>query len=183
MLPFFLFVIISKDLGFGIVLIDRLHIMGEYKEKNKTTRIGDLLRRMVDGGKTVAPSILDLAGTITGIEGLKSLGDKIRGSKELTDFDKELLLKELDFDVAEMHEATERLKTDNEHTITRLVRPVTFGAMFILFLAIVLLDGNIGSFKIKEVYIPVIQSLFSTMVIFYFSSRGLEKISKVMRKS
>ena len=48
--------------------------------------------------------------------------------------------------------------------------------MLILFIAIVLFDGNVGDFEINQAYIPVIQSLFSVMVIFYFSSRGIEKI-------
>ncbi len=156
----------------------------EKKKKNngKGTAVGNLLRRMVAGGKVVAPSLLDLAGTITGIEGLRDLGDRIRMSDELTDFDKEILLKELEFDMAEMHETTERLKTDNEHAITRLVRPVTYAAMFIMFLSMVFLDGNIGDFTINEAYIPVIQTLFSTMTIFYFGSRGVEKVSKIIKK-
>ena len=83
----------------------------------------------------------------------------------------------------EMVEMTKRLKIDNEHTITRLIRPVTFGCMFILFLSMVFFDGNIGSFKINPLYIPVIQSLFGTMTIFYFGSRGIEKVMKTIKKS
>ena len=35
-----------------------------YKERNGTTRVGDALRWLVKQGKTIAPSILDAAGSI-----------------------------------------------------------------------------------------------------------------------
>ena len=44
----------------------------------------------------------------------------------------------------------------------------------------VFLDGNIGGFKVNEIYVPVIQSLFGTMTVFYFGSRGIEKVAKTI---
>tara|TARA_R110002153_G_scaffold46734_1_gene131920 strand:- start:320 stop:796 length:477 start_codon:yes stop_codon:yes gene_type:complete len=155
---------------------------GKYKDKHGTTRVGDALRWLVKQGKNVSPELLDLASGITGIKQLSSLGDVIRGDKDLTPEDKTLLLQEMENDMIEMVEVTKRLGMDNEHTITRLVRPVSYGAMFILFLSVVLLDGNIGTFRVEPLYIPVIQSLFGTMTIFYFGSRGIEKIMKTFKK-
>ena len=51
-----------------------------------------------------------------------------------------------------------------------------------MFLSMVFFDGNVGDFTINEAYIPVIQTLFSTMTIFYFGSRGVEKVSKIIKK-
>lgn len=163
---------------FGLINMDT----GKYKDKNGTTRVGDALRWLVKQGKNVSPELLDLAGNITGIKQLSSLGDVIRGDKDLTPEDKTLLLQEMENDMIEMVEVTKRLGMDNEHTITRLVRPVSYGAMFILFLSVVLLDGNLGTFKVEPLYIPVIQSLFGTMTIFYFGSRGIEKVMKTLKK-
>ena len=156
----------------------------ENKLKNggKGTAVGNALRFLVKQGKNIAPELLDIAGSITGIKGLNSLGDAIRGDAEISDFDKELLLKELELDMVEMEEATKRLQSDNQYVITRLIRPVSFLMMLMMFISIVLFDGNVGEFTINEAYIPVIQSLFSIMVIFYFSSRGIEKISKIIKK-
>ena len=154
----------------------------ELKNKGKGTAVGNALRFLMKQGKVIAPELLDIAGSITGIKGLNSLGDAIRGSDEISDFDKELLLKELELDMVEMEEATKRLQSDNQYVITRLIRPVSFLMMLIMFISIVLFDGNVGEFTINEAYIPVIQSLFSIMVIFYFSSRGIEKISKIIKK-
>ena len=154
----------------------------ELKNNGKGTAVGNALRFLMKQGKVIAPELLDIAGSITGIKGLNSLGDAIRGNDEISDFDKELLLKELELDMVEMEEATKRLQSDNQYIITRLVRPLSFLMMLLLFISIVLFDGNVGDFKINQAYIPVIQSLFSVMVIFYFSSRGIEKISKIIKK-
>lgn len=163
---------------FGLINMDT----GKYKDKNGTTRVGDALRWLVKQGKNVSPELLDLASGITGIKQLSSLGDVIRGDKDLSPEDKTLLLQEMENDMVEMVEVTKRLGMDNEHTITRLVRPVSYLAMFILFLSVVLLDGNVGCFEVEEAYIPVIQSLFGTMTIFYFGSRGIEKVMRNLKK-
>tara|TARA_R110000765_G_scaffold26301_4_gene64273 strand:- start:762 stop:1250 length:489 start_codon:yes stop_codon:yes gene_type:complete len=153
-----------------------------YKELNGATRVGDALRWLGKQGKTFAPELLNLAGTVTGISGLNKLGDAIRKDGDLSDVDKELLLVEMEHDMVEMEEITKRLKIDSEFTITRLVRPVVYAAMFIMFLSMVFLDGNIGDFTIDKAYVPVIQSLFGTMTVFYFGSRGIEKVMKTFKQ-
>ena len=75
-------------------------------------------------------------------------------------------------------EITKRWTSDNEHTITRLVRPISYTSVLVLFGAIVLADGNIGEFTVNKSYIPVLETLLSTMTIAYFGSRGLEKTVK-----
>jgi len=75
-------------------------------------------------------------------------------------------------------EITKRWLSDNENIITRLVRPISFAIILLLFVSIVLADGNIGDFKIKVVYVPVIESILVTMIFAYFGSRGAEKITK-----
>lgn len=158
--------------------------MEDKKRKNggKGTNVGNALRWLVKQGKIVSPELLDLAGNITGIKQLNSLGTAIRGDKNLSDTDKDILLQEMENDMVEMVEVTKRLAMDNEHAVTRLVRPVTYAFMFIMFLACVFLDGNLGEFKIDKIYVPVIQSLFGTMTIFYFGSRGIEKVMKTFKK-
>ena len=148
------------------------------KNGGKGTNVGNALRWLVKQGKSVSPELLDLAGNITGIKQLSTLGDAIRGDKNLPEEDKTILLQEMENDMIEMVEVTKRLQIDSEHAITRMIRPVSYAAMFVLFMAIVLLDGNLGAFTIDKAYVPVIQSLFGTMTIFYFGSRGVEKIMK-----
>ena len=78
-------------------------------------------------------------------------------------------------------QTTERWKSDNEHLMTRLIRPLSYAWVLFMFTVIMVGDGNWG-FTIKEVYIPVIESLMVTMTIAYFGSRGIEKTTKFLRK-
>ena len=80
-------------------------------------------------------------------------------------------------------ETTKRWVSDNEHLVTRLVRPISFMFVLFLFAIIVLGDGNLGtSFFVNPAYVPVIESLLVTMVVAYFGGRSGEKISKIIKR-
>tara|TARA_R100001163_G_C4944020_1_gene114594 strand:+ start:170 stop:616 length:447 start_codon:yes stop_codon:yes gene_type:complete len=145
-------------------------------KKFKETKVGKFL-------SNVAPKLLDGVGDILPNNGaLGILKNVISKDDTIPQQDKDIALELLKQDEIEMQEVTKRLQSDNEHNITRLVRPISYGAMFILYMACIFFDGNLGEFQIKEQYIPSITSLFSTMTIFYFGSRGLEKIMKSVNK-
>lgn len=72
---------------------------------------------------------------------------------------------------------TERWKSDNEHIITRLVRPFSFGWVILLFSVVIIGDTNWG-FTVKDAYIPVMETLLVTMTIAYFGGRSIEKFKK-----
>lgn len=151
-----------------------------YREKNGTTRVGDALRWVVDKGGKVAPELLDIAGTVTNIEGLENLADKIRGTKTLTDFDKKIVLEQLEMDKVEMQELTKRLQSDNEHPVTRLVRPITYAFILLNMALLMYFDGNLGEFSVDSEWKPIIKYLAGIMTMFYFGSRGIEKVFKTI---
>ena len=78
-------------------------------------------------------------------------------------------------------EITARWKSDNENFITRLVRPISYISVLLTFFFIAFFDGNVGDFKINPAYIPVFEGLLYTMTIAYFGSRGIEKVTKVVK--
>ena len=80
-------------------------------------------------------------------------------------------------------EITKRWQSDNQHWVTRLVRPMSIVYMLTLFGIVVMFDGNVGEFSVNEAYIPVIESLLITMVVSYFGSRGFEKYTKIRSKN
>ena len=146
------------------------------KKKFKDTKVGGFLSK-------VAPKLLDGVGDVLPDKGLLGvLKNVISKDDAIPQQDKEIALELLKQDAIEMQEVTKRLESDNEHNVTRLVRPISYAAMFVLYMACIFFDGNLGDFQIKEQYIPSITSLFSTMTIFYFGSRGLEKIMKTVNK-
>ena len=79
-------------------------------------------------------------------------------------------------------EVTKRWVSDNEHFMTRLVRPLSYIFVLVLFAIMVLCDGNLGQFTINQSYISVIQTLLATMTVAYFGSRGIEKSIKHFKK-
>jgi|TARA_R110002020_G_scaffold368359_2_gene580220 hypothetical protein len=145
-------------------------------KKFKDTKVGKFL---LSKGSDIAGIVGDVLPN-NGVLGLvKNVLDK---DDSMPQQDKDIALELLKQDEIEMQEVTKRLESDNEHNVTRLVRPVSYAAMFILYMSCIFFDGNLGDFQIREQYIPSITSLFSTMTIFYFGSRGLEKVMKTVNK-
>ena len=128
-------------------------------------------------------TILESLGEIIPDKGVFAVvKDLIIKDEALSEKDREIALFLLEMDSKEMEEITKRLQSDNEHTITRLVRPVSYSLFLILFFVLVFFDGNVGGFEVNPDYISVIQTLFSTMTMFYFGSRGAEKITKYLNE-
>jgi hypothetical protein len=77
---------------------------------------------------------------------------------------------------------TDRWNTDAEHTITRIIRPLVVMWSFILFTIVILFDGNIGSFSINQSYVPMVESVVTTVIVAYFGGRSIEKASKHLNR-
>ena len=71
--------------------------MKEKKNNGKGTAVGNALRFLLKQGKTAAEPLLDVLGDVTGVKGLNRLADLIRGSNELSEADKQILLKEMEY--------------------------------------------------------------------------------------
>ena len=74
------------------------------KNGGEGTFVGNLLRTIVG----VSPEILNILGTVTGVDGLNKLGDAIRGNSSIAQSDKDLLLKELEKDIVIEQEISKR---------------------------------------------------------------------------
>lgn len=70
------------------------------------------------------------------------------------------------------------MEDKKEHSITRLVRPTSYAFVLLNLTFLMYFDGNVGNFTISKEWIPVIQYLAGIMTMFYFGSRGIEKIMK-----
>ena len=155
-----------------------------YKEKNGTTRVGDALRWLVKQGKDVAPELLSVVGSVTGIEQLKDLADKIGKDDKLSQPDKELLLEELRYDMIEMEETTKRWVSDNQTDsyLTRNIRPLTLAFLTATLFVYIILDSSLEGFKIDPNWIDLLSSLLLLVYGGYFGMRSAEKITKHWKK-
>jgi hypothetical protein len=158
--------------------------MGDYKDEKGTTRVGDALRWLVKQGSNIAPEILTIAGNVTGIKSLELLADKISKDENIEPKDKELLLKELNFDMLEMNEVSKRWESDNntDSFLTQNIRPLTLAFLTLTLFIYIILDSSLNSFKISEKWIDLLSSLLLLVYGGYFGARSAEKIVKQWKK-
>tara|TARA_R100000935_G_scaffold55748_1_gene86135 strand:- start:1299 stop:1784 length:486 start_codon:yes stop_codon:yes gene_type:complete len=155
-----------------------------YKDRNGTTRVGDALRWLFKQGKNIAPEILTIAGNVTGIDSLKLLANKIKNDDNIEPKDKELLLKELEFDLIEMNEVTKRWESDNktDSFLTQNIRPLTLAFLTLTLFIYIVLDSSLNGFKISDKWIDLLSSLLLLVYGGYFGARSAEKIVKSWKK-
>lgn len=157
---------------------------GKYKDKNGTTRVGDALRFLAKQGKAFAPELLELASNVTGVKALDKLGDAIRGDKALTPQDKDLLLAELNKDIAIEQEITKRWEADanSDNYASKNIRPFTLAFLLFCMFVFIMLDSALDGFKIAPEWIGLLKGLLMTAVGGYFVIRGAEKVTKNIKK-
>ena len=157
---------------------------GKYKDKNGTTRVGDALRFLAKQGKAFAPELLELAANVTGVKALDKLGDAIRGDKALTPQDKDLLLAELNKDIAIEQEITKRWEADanSDNYASKNIRPFTLAFLLFCMFVFIMLDSALDGFKMAPEWIGLLKGLLMTAVGGYFVIRGAEKITKDIKK-
>ena len=158
--------------------------MGKYKKKNGTTRVGDALRWLVKQGKDVAPELLSVVGSVTGIEQLKDLEDKIGKDKQLSEADKQLLLEELKYDMIEMQESTKRWTADmnSDSWLSKNIRPLSLAFLTLTLFIYIVLDSSLEGFKIDSNWIDLLSSLLLLVYGGYFGARSAEKITRNWKK-
>ena len=149
--------------------------MADNKLKNngKGTFFGNLLRSLVKTGKKVSP-IFDAitGGKVSDI--LKSIGN----SKELTEAEKEMLVKELEQDVIEMQEITKRWQSDmlSDSWLSKNIRPLSLAFLTLTLFIYIILDSALEGFKIDSEWVSLLGNLLMLVYGGYFGARTLEKI-------
>ena len=148
------------------------------KKKFKDTKVGKFL---TEKAPNLAGDIISITGDITGVEALKNIGDKIKGSNELSDFDKELALRELDLDIKEAEEVSKRWSADmtSDSWLSKNVRPLTLLYLLLVFSILVIFDSLENTFQVKAGWVSLIESLLITVVVAYFGGRSYEKGKKI----
>ena len=149
-----------------------------YKEKNGTTRVGDFLRSINFSKVTeVVTSVLkgDISGAI----------DVISKSKELSEEQVKMALKELEHDVIEMQEITKRWESDNlgDSWWSKNVRPLSLMFLTVTLFIYVILDSSLEGFNVGSEWIDLLSSLLLLVYGGYFGARALEKITHLKNKN
>ena len=129
------------------------------KKKFKDTKVGQFLLEKI-------PNVV---GSIAGDTAVGSVIQAIIGGSDMSKEDKELALKKLELERAEMDGITKRWVADSKSTswLAQNVRPLTLA-----FLTIAFVTG--WSLQLEE--LETVKDLLQIVFIGYFGSRGAEKI-------
>jgi len=150
--------------------------MSDRKLKNngKGTFFGNLLRGVVKTGKNVAPKLVD---AITGGK-VSDIISAISSDKELTEDEKQMLIKELEQDVIEMQEVTKRWQSDmsSNSWLSSNIRPLSLAFLTLTMFCYVILDSSLDAFNIDSEWISLLGNLLMLVYAGYFGARTLEKI-------
>jgi hypothetical protein len=143
------------------------------KNNGKGTFFGNLLRSLVKTGKKVSP-IFD---AVTGGK-VSDILNAIGSSKELTEAEKEMLVKELEQDVIEMQEVTKRWQSDmtSDSWLSKNIRPLSLAFLTLTLFIYIILDSSLEAFKIDDEWVSLLGNLLMLVYGGYFGARTLEKI-------
>lgn len=142
------------------------------------TFFGNLLRGAVSIGKELSPNLIGVIANATGIGDVKDIAAAILTEPNLSPEDAIVLSKELDKDIAEMREITDRWISDNKSQdwLPRNIRPLVV-ANFTILIDIVIISSIWGK-DLGEAYIPILMTMGVTVIGGYFALREYGKANK-----
>jgi phosphoglycerol transferase MdoB-like AlkP superfamily enzyme len=78
-------------------------------------------------------------------------------------------------------EITKRHQADmtSDSWLSKNVRPIVLIFTIVSCVLMAIFHGNIGQFKIDPAWIQTLQIALTTMISFYFGSRGFEKVASI----
>ena len=145
--------------------------MGDYKDKHGRTRVGVFLQE-------VAPELLNVAGSLTGIKALSKISETIQGTIKLNPAQKANALELLNLDIQDEQERTKRHAADmaSDSWLSKNIRPMTLIFLLVVVTVICVLDSASTSFEVAQGYISLFTTLLLTIFGFYFVGREINKV-------
>ncbi len=150
--------------------------MAKNKKKFKETKIGAFL-------KNKAPKILDTIGDVLPDNGAFGIvKNLISSDTNLKPADKDMALKLLDQDIAEMNNISSRWASDmkSDSWLSKNTRPMTLIFLTLAMTIFIILDSTV-LLEIKTGWVSLLEALLITVYVAYFGSRGAEKITKIKK--
>ena len=145
-------------------------------EKKKRTFFGNLWRGVVKNNIPMGETIVAAIDGGNPIEVIKAISK----DKDIPAKDKEMMLADLQQDVAEMQEVTKRWDSDmsSDSWLSKNIRPLSLAFLTLSLFIYVILDSSLKSFKIDAQWISLLGNLLMLVYGGYFGARTLEKIRK-----
>ena len=150
--------------------------MSKPKKKFKETKLGIFL-------KDKAPTILNSVGEFLPNQGgLGIVKNLITSDNSMEPADKEMALKLLDQEIAEMNNISSRWESDmtSDSWLSKNTRPLTLIYLTIAMTILMILDSTV-ILDINGGWVSLLEALLITVYVAYFGSRGAEKITKIKK--
>ena len=146
------------------------------KKKFKETKVGAFLTEK-------APKLVAQLGEFLPDQGgLGVVKNLITSDKSIKAADKDMALKLLDQDIAEMNNISERWASDmkSDSWLSKNTRPMTLIYLTLAMTIFIVLDSTV-LLEIKTGWVSLLEALLITVYVAYFGSRGAEKITKIRK--
>ena len=146
------------------------------KKKFKETKVGAFLTEK-------APKLVSQLGEFLPDQGgLGIVKNIITSDNDIEPKDKEIALKLLEQDIAEMSNISNRWASDmsSDSWLSKNTRPMTLIFLTLAMTIFIVLDSTI-LLEIKTGWVSLLEALLITVYVAYFGSRGAEKITKIKK--
>ena len=146
------------------------------KKKFKETKVGAFLTEK-------APKLVSKLGEFLPDEGgLGIVKNIITSDRSIKAEDKEMALKLLEQDIAEMNNISSRWASDmkSDSWLSKNTRPMTLIFLTLAMTIFIILDSTV-LLEIKTGWVSLLEALLITVYVAYFGSRGAEKITKIKK--
>tara|TARA_R100000900_G_scaffold79982_4_gene62880 strand:+ start:2888 stop:3340 length:453 start_codon:yes stop_codon:yes gene_type:complete len=150
--------------------------MKKEKKKFKETKVGAFLTEK-------APKLISQLGEFLPDQGgLGVVKNLITSDSNIKPEDKEMALKLLEQDIAEMNNISQRWASDmkSDSWLSKNTRPMTLIFLTLAMTIFIILDSTV-LLEIKTGWVSLLEALLLTVYVAYFGSRGAEKITKIKK--
>jgi hypothetical protein len=144
------------------------------KNGGKGTFFGNLWRGVVKNNIPMGETIVAAIDGGNPIEVIKAISK----DKDIPAKDKEMMLADLQQDVAEMQEVTKRWQSDMSSSswLASNIRPLSLAFLTLSLFIYIILDSALEGFKIDDEWVSLLGNLLMLVYGGYFGARTLEKI-------
>ena len=152
--------------------------MAKQKKKFKETKVGAFLTEK-------APKLVSQLGEFLPDQGgLGIVKNLITSDKSIKAADKEMALKLLEQDIAEMNNISSRWASDmkSDSWLSKNVRPMVLIFLVISTVLMIFIDAGTIKFTVEEKWTDLLQLVLITVIGAYFGGRSYEKGTKVKNK-
>ena len=147
------------------------------KKTLKETKIGAFLA-------SKAPKVLNAIGDVLPNQGtLGIVKNLITSDNSIEPQDKEMAMKLLEQDLAEMQNVSQRWNSDmkSDSWLSKNTRPLTLIYLTLASTLLIILDSFHTVFDVDTAWVELLKTLLITVYVAYFGSRGAEKITKIKK--